>query len=144
MLTQHRRGSPAVTLTLGLQFPPCCQGGTVTWQGGADAFPSPQRLSWAGAPESLQKVSGFSSRSHGRLAVSCNGADRLLRRGIYLPHVTMLGEAGGSSKEGCVPMRTWGPKAVMSRRHHVGLRSGSLQASTDVPCKRTRTLQLQP
>lgn len=47
---------------------------------------------------------------------------------IYSPHITMIGGVGGSSKEGCVQMLTWGSKAVMSNRCHIGLRLGNLQS----------------
>lgn len=90
VLTRYCCGSPAVMVTLCLQSPPCCQGWVVTWQGGADALPSPQHLFWAGTSESLQKAPGFSTHSRGSVSVSYHRAD-----------VMMLGEAGGSSQESC-------------------------------------------
>lgn len=62
----------------------------------------------------------LSIHSHGRMAASCNRVDQLLRWEISLSHIMMLGKAGGSSKEGCTQMLTWGMKAVLSRRWHVG------------------------
>lgn len=88
VLTQHRCGSPTVTVTRCLQFPLCCRGTTVTWQGGADAFPSRWWLSWAEASESLQKA--FSTFSCGRAAASCNRVDELLKRGVNVLPVTMF------------------------------------------------------
>lgn len=98
-----------------------------------------------GHMKASRKSQDFPSiHSHGRVAASCNRVDRLLRREISLPHIMTLGKTGGSSKEGCTQMLTWGMKAAPSCRWHVGagLRLGSLQASTAKACKHRHTVSI--
>lgn len=107
-----------MTVTLCSSFPHCSRGDAVT---GREAWvPLPPNSTWK-PPE----IPGFPTHSRRSVAVSRNSVDSLLMEDLFTPHNH---DWRSSSKEGCVQMLTWGSKAVMSNRCHIGLRLGNLQS----------------